>query len=92
MSTHGRPHRTTPDGEDKLAILETVRRHNSIQFSTLVELLSLDDADTDAALSELRTDGLVSTCPLHGEDDSVVTSLPRLREHERTKIHRLIYN
>lgn len=91
MSTYELPRRIPHDPEEKLAILETVLQHNSIRLSTLAETLSLD-GDTSDVLLELRNADLVSACPLDGEDDSIVTSLPRLRSQERTKIHRLIYN
>lgn len=90
MSAHDTVHRPVQTDE-KLAILETVLRRNSVRFSTLTETLSLDDATAYDALLELRSADLVSTCALRGEDDSVVTSLPRLRGYERTKLHRLIY-
>jgi HEAT repeat protein len=91
MSTYDHRRRTT-GSEEKLAVLEAVRRHHSIRFSALAETVSIGDDDARDILLELCDDELVSTCPLRGEDDSVVTSLPRLRRHERTKIHRLIYN
>lgn len=90
MSAHDPVHRPVHAGE-KLAILETVLRQNNVRLSTLTESLSLDDADARSVLSELRSDELVSTCPLRGENDSIVTSLPRLRGYERTKLHRLVY-
>jgi transcription initiation factor IIE alpha subunit len=89
MSVHRPPHPTHI--ETKLTILETVLRQNNVRLSALAERLSLDDSDTHSVLSELRNDELVSTCPLRGEDDSVITSLPRLRGYERTKLHRLVY-
>lgn len=91
MSVHEIPRRTRYRSDEKLAILELVLQRNSVRLSTLMETLSLDDADTHDVLIELRDDDLVSACPLD-EDDLIVTSLPRLRNHERTKIHRLIYN
>ncbi len=90
MSTYETPRTTS--GEDKLAILEAVCRRNNVRFSTLTEHLSLDDAAAYDALIDLRSADLVSTCPLRNENDSIVASLPRLRAHERTKLHRLVYN
>lgn len=92
MSVYELPRRTAHDPEDKLAILETVLRHDSVRLSTLMETLSLDATDASDVLLELRDADLVSACPLDSEDDSIVSSLPRLRNHERTKVHRLIYN
>lgn len=90
MSTH--PRGSESGFDHKLAVLETVRRRNSVRFSTLTESLPIEDADASDVVDELRGDDLVSACPLEGEDDLIVTSLPRLRNHERTKIHRLIRN
>lgn len=84
-------HRTPRRSDEKLAILEFVLQRDSARLSTLIETLSLDDVETRDVLLELRDDDLVSACPLD-EDDLVVTSLPRLRDQDRTKIHRLLYN
>lgn len=92
MSAYELPRHTAHDPEDKLAILETVLQYDSVRLSTLMETLSLDATDASDVLLELRDADLVSACPLDGEDDSIVSSLPRLRNHERTKVHRLIYN
>ncbi|MDL5362140.1 hypothetical protein [Halalkalicoccus sp. NIPERK01] len=90
MSTYETPR--TASVEDRLAILETLSRQNNVRFSDLTERLSLDEAVAYDALTDLRNADLVSTCPLRGEDDSIVASLPRLRAQERTKLHRLLYN
>lgn len=92
MSVYDIPRRSAHDSENTLAILETVLRNDSVRLSALLEALSLDDADTRDVLTELRADDLVSTYRLDDEDDLIVTSLPRLRDYERTKIHRLVYN
>ncbi|WP_122091231.1 hypothetical protein [Halalkalicoccus subterraneus] len=91
MSTHligGAEH----DTEHKLAVLEAVRRENNVRLSALTETLSLDGRTAQGLLEELRGDGLVSCSPLRYDDDLVVSSLPRLRDQERTKLHRLVYN
>lgn len=91
MSVYETAHRPRYRSDEKLAILELVLQRNSVRLSALVEAFSLDDADAHEILSELRADDLVSACRLD-EDDLIVTSLPRLRDYERTKIHRLVYN
>lgn len=91
MSVH-EPTRHVRTGSDaKVAILETVLQRNNVRLSALAESLSLDANDARELLLELRDAELVSACRLD-ENDLVVTSLPRLREHERTKIHRLVCN
>lgn len=80
------------DTEHKVAVLEAVRRENNVRLSALIETLSIDGRTARGLLEELRGDGLVSCSPLRYDDDLVVSSLPRLREQERTKLHRLIYN
>jgi transcription initiation factor IIE alpha subunit len=90
MSVH-EPTRRVGGSDAKVAILETVLRRNNVRLSALVESLSLDANDARELLLELRDAELVSACRLD-EDDLVVTSLPRLREYERTKLHRLVCN
>ncbi|ADJ16384.1 hypothetical protein [Halalkalicoccus jeotgali] len=89
MSTYQAPQAASV--EDRLAILEAVSRQNNVRFSALTERLSMDETVAYEALTDLRNADLVSTCPLRGEDDSIVASLPRLRAQERTKLHRLLY-
>lgn len=92
MSTHELAGRTDHDAEHKLAVLEAVLREDTVRFSALAETLALDGRTTQGLLEELRGDDLVSCCPLRNDNDLVVSSLPRLRNHERTKLHRLVYN
>lgn len=91
MSAQKTARPTRHRSDEKLAILELVLRQNSVRLSTLVETLSLDDAEAHDTLLELRDADLVSACPLD-ENDLLVSSLPRLRDQERTKIHRLLLN
>lgn len=90
MSVHEIPRRT--HGEEKLAILETVHERGNVRLSTLRETLALEEGSATDTLLELREADLVSTCPVRGERDSVVASLPRLRESEATKLYGLVYN
>lgn len=89
MSVH-RIGQRTAHVDEKLAILEAVRQRDNVRLSALAEAHPFDGADIHAILRELREDDLVSACPIDG--DLVVTSLPRLRGYERTKLHRLLYN
>ena len=73
----------------KLAILDAVHQRDNVRLSTLSEPGPFD-AELRATVEELRADGLVSAAPVEG--DLVLTSLPRLRAQERTKLHRLLYN
>lgn len=78
--------------DDQLTILETVRQQNTVRLSALATTLSLDDEEISRLLDDLRAADLVSYVSNYNGDDMIVNSLPRLREYERTKVHRLLDN
>lgn len=81
--------RSMGSSDRKLAILDAVHQRDNVRLSALTGPGPFDP-ELRAAVEELRAAELVSASPVEG--DLVLTSLPRLRAQERTKLHRLLYN